>query len=32
VIHSLRRFGAYPVGKTDEVQDLDLKDLLMANS
>jgi len=30
VIRSLRRFGAYLVGKSDEIQDLDLKDLLMA--
>ncbi len=26
----LRRFGSYLLGKSDEVQDLDLKDLLMA--
>ena len=30
MIRNLRRFGAYLVGKSDEVQDLDLKDLLMA--
>jgi len=30
VIRSLRRFGSYLLGKSDEVQDLDLKDLLMA--
>lgn len=30
VIHNLRKLGAYLVGKSDEVQDLDLKDLLMA--
>jgi hypothetical protein len=30
VIRSLRNLGAYLLGKTDEVQDLDLKDLLMA--
>jgi len=30
VIRNLRRFGAYLVGKSAEVQDLDLKDLLMA--
>jgi hypothetical protein len=30
VIRSLRRFGSYLLGKTEEVQDLDLKDLLMA--
>ena len=30
MIRSLRRFGSYLVGKTDEVQDLDLRDLLMA--
>ena len=30
MIRSLRSFGAYLVGKTDEVKDLDLKDLLMA--
>ena len=29
-MRSLRRFGAYLVGKSDDVQDLDLKDLLMA--
>jgi len=30
VIRSLRSFGAYLVGKTDEGKDLDLEDLLMA--
>ena len=30
MIRSLRRFGSYLLGKSDEVQDLDLKDLLMA--
>jgi len=30
VIRNLRRLGAYLGGKTDEVQDLDLSDLLMA--
>jgi hypothetical protein len=30
VIRNLRRLGAYLVGKSDEFQDLDLKDLLMA--
>lgn len=30
MIRSLRRFGSYLLGKSDEVQDLDLKDMLMA--
>ena len=30
VIHNLRKIGAYLVGKSDEVQDLDLTDLVMA--
>jgi hypothetical protein len=30
VIGSVRKLGAYLLGKRDEVQDLDLKDLLMA--
>jgi hypothetical protein len=30
VVSNLRKFGAYLVGKSDEVQDLDVKDLLMA--
>jgi hypothetical protein len=30
VIRGLRRFGSYLLGKSDEVQDLDLKDMLMA--
>lgn len=30
MIRHLRRFGSYLLGKSDEVQDLDLKDLLMA--
>lgn len=30
MIHNLRKLGDYLIGKSDEVQDLDLKDLLMA--
>jgi hypothetical protein len=30
VIRNLRKFGAYLLGKADELQDLDLKDVLMA--
>lgn len=30
MIHNLRKLAAYLVGKTDEVQDLDLSDVLMA--
>jgi len=30
VIHNLRKLADYLIGKSDEVQDLDLKDLLMA--
>ena len=30
MIHSIRKLGDYLIGKSDEVQDLDLKDLLMA--
>jgi hypothetical protein len=30
VIRNLRKLGAYLIGKADEIQDLDLKDVLMA--
>jgi hypothetical protein len=30
VIRDLRKLGAYLIGKADEIQDLDLKDVLMA--
>ena len=30
MIRNLRKLGAYLLGKTDELQDLDLKDVLMA--